>query len=96
MGEYIDRDAFRKKLLSFTYLGEGDYYNGKEDERDSIVECLNEQPAADVAEVRRGHWIVEPGKIPRCSECNEYSDDGYNGAMICPWCGARMEALHEV
>lgn len=50
----------------------------------------------EYAPVVRGHWIVEPGKIPRCSECNEYSDDGYNGAMICPWCGARMEACHEV
>lgn len=54
-------------------------------------------PAADVAEVRHGRWIFEPGKIPYCSECKEYSDDGDKGATFCPWCGVRMdkEAEHE-
>lgn len=48
-------------------------------------------PAADVAEVRHGRWIFEPGKIPYCSECKEYSDDGDKGATFCPWCCARMD-----
>mgnify|MGYP000344269702 CR=1 FL=1 len=54
-------------------------------------------PAADVAEVRHGRWIFEPGKIPYCSECKKYSDDGDKGATFCPWCGARMgeEDEHE-
>jgi len=54
-------------------------------------------PAADVAEVRHGRWIFEPGKIPYCSECKEYSDDGDKGAAFCPWCGTRMnkEAAHD-
>ena len=58
---------------------------------------LLRQPAADVAEVRHGRWIFEPGKIPYCSECKEYSDDGDKGATFCPWCGARMgeEDEHE-
>lgn len=44
-----------------------------------------------------GRWIFEPGKIPYCSECKEYSDDGDKGATFCPWCGARMgeEDEHE-
>lgn len=52
---------------------------------------------ADVVEVRHGRWIFEPGKIPYCSECKEYSDDGDKGATFCPWCGARMnkEAAHD-
>lgn len=54
----------------------------------SAVHCL---PAADVAEVRHGRWIFEPGKIPYCSECKEYSDDGDKGATFCPWCCARMD-----
>ena len=58
---------------------------------------IREMLAADVAEVRHGRWIFEPGKIPYCSECKEYSDDGDKGATFCPWCGVRMdkEAEHE-
>jgi hypothetical protein len=55
-----------------------------------IEAMLLDLPAADVAEVRHGRWIFEPGKIPYCSECKEYSDDGDKGATTCPWCGARM------
>lgn len=55
-----------------------------------IEAMLSDLPAADVAEVRHGRWIFEPGKIPYCSECKEYSDDGDKGATTCPWCGARM------
>ena len=62
-----------------------------------IEAMLLDLPAADVAEVRHGRWIFEPGKIPYCSECKEYSDDGDKGATFCPWCGVRMdkEAEHE-
>ena len=63
----------------------------------SVVSDFEGLPAADVAEVRHGRWIFEPGKIPYCSECKEYSDDGDKGATFCPWCGARMnkEAAHD-
>ena len=62
-----------------------------------IEAMLSDLPAADVAEVRHGRWIFDPGKIPYCSECKEYSDDGDKGATFCPWCGARMgkEDEHE-
>ena len=62
------------------------------------LSAVHRLPAADVAEVRHGRWIFEPGKIPYCSECKEYSDDGDKGATFCPWCGARMdkEDEHEV
>ena len=62
-----------------------------------IEAMLLDLPAADVAEVRHGRWIFEPGKIPYCSECKEYSDDGDKGAAFCPWCGTRMnkEAAHD-
>ena len=36
----IDADTFKKILLSRQYLGDGDYYNGAEAARDSIVEEL--------------------------------------------------------
>ena len=57
--------------------------------------AIDALPAADVAEVRHGRWIFEPGKIPYCSECKEYSDDGDKGATFCPWCGVRMDKEDE-
>jgi hypothetical protein len=88
MKEYIERAAVLKVLE--------EYYPGV-DERLHIVKDITSIPAADVAEVRHGRWIFEPGKIPYCSECKEYSDDGDKGATFCPWCGVRMdkEAEHE-
>ena len=61
----------------------------------SVVSDFEGLPAADVAEVRHGRWIFEPGKIPYCSECKEYSDDGDKGATFCPWCGVRMDKEDE-
>lgn len=61
----------------------------------SVVSDFEGLPAADVAEVRHGRWIFDPGKIPYCSECKEYSDDGDKGATFCPWCGARMDKEDE-
>lgn len=60
-----------------------------------VLSAVHHLPAADVAPVRHGRWIFEPGKIPYCSECKEYSDDGDKGATFCPWCGVRMDKEDE-
>lgn len=92
MKEHIEREA----LLELYQI------DGPENETGHVPlpvirQNIMDLPAADVAEVRHGRWIFEPGKIPYCSECKEYSDDGDKGATFCPWCGVRMdkEAEHE-
>ena len=95
---YFDGGKWRLKIGDTEYSGEvvdrlaAYEETGLEPER---IELLI--PADDVAEVRHGRWIFDPGKIPYCSECKEYSDDGDKGATFCPWCGARMnkEADHD-
>ena len=88
---YFDGGKWRLKIGDTEYSGEvvdrlaAYEETGLEPER---IELLI--PADDVAEVRHGRWIFDPGKIPYCSECKEYSDDGDKGATTCPWCGARM------
>ena len=85
MKEYIERAV----ALDVVKRTSGDYV--------AVWSEIVQLPAADVAEVRHGRWIFEPGKIPYCSECKEYSDDGDKGATFCPWCGDRMnkEADHD-
>ena len=90
MKEYIERAQLLKNL-GYAEKRRADVLPG------STFDIVLKEPAADVAEVRHGRWIFDPGKIPYCSECKEYSDDGDKGATFCPWCGARMgkEDEHE-
>lgn len=97
MKEYIERAAaldicqkeYEERLRMADYCGDTVVWN--------IGGAIKSLPAADVAEVRHGRWIFDPGKIPYCADCKEYSDDGDKGATFCPWCGVRMdkEAEHE-
>ena len=91
MAEYIDRKALLDELChdncERTY--DGTCHNCR------MTDTIADFPAAEVAEVRHGRWIFEPGKIPYCSACKEYSDDGDKGATFCPWCGARMDKEDE-
>nr|DAP73308.1 MAG TPA: TFIIB zinc-binding [Caudoviricetes sp.] len=68
-----------------------------------VVSLVANQPAADVAPVRRGHWVMV-GNGTTCSECmqgllringkqSEWVD--LSGMPYCPNCGAKMEALDD-
>lgn len=62
MSDYISREAFKKKYLCCGYLPEM-----SEEEFDSF-------PAADVAEVRHGWWVlrhVGVGHYWECSACHK-------------------------
>ena len=53
-------------------------------------------PAADVAPVRHGRWIIKDKHIYQCNRCGNYLDiRGLNGgrgdANYCPNCGAKVE-----
>lgn len=91
MKEYIEREDAVKHLKSRTGQFIDDVGKGWNAGIEASISYIEGLPAADVAEVRHGRWIFEPGKIPYCSECKEYSDDGDKGATFCPWCGARMD-----
>lgn len=63
-----------------------------------IVETLEDLPSADVAPIRRGHWIEEQDRIV-CSECGArfkdeiiYMQENKPGAPHrCLECGAIMD-----
>lgn len=88
MSRYIDAEKLKSILRPMEW--------GTPDERwvpeHEIANMLDFFPAADVQEVRRGHW--EDGK---CSLCGfnwhdiQYEKTKVNKSPYCPNCGARME-----
>lgn len=83
MTEYISHDTAIARL---TRLEVTDKLATMADAKREIADM----PAADVAPVRRGHWI-EDGDYQICSECGEeHCWDEYRAAY-CDSCGAKMD-----
>ncbi len=86
MKEYIDKDslvgAFLDKKFSTT---ESSIKYGE------AINLIQNQPAADVQEVRRGNWIINSdGYYPYCSECGSEPKSG-ELTLYCSYCGAIMD-----
>lgn len=79
--EYIERGAFWRKLE----IAPDHWIKGR-----TIKAILDEQPAADVVEVRHGEWLyVHTYLRGRCSICQ--SPMQYDNQPYCANCGARMD-----
>lgn len=87
MAEYIDREALKNAIATSTEP----FTTGL------VFRTINNQPAADVAPVRRGHWKRDRENRPICSECAEepYRNGDYNLPNYCPNCGAKMEVPND-
>lgn len=87
MAEYIDREVLLEAIskIGGSPLSEWDTVG--------VVSLVANQPAADVAPVRRGHWKRDRENRPICSECAEepYRNGDYNLLNYCPNCGAKMD-----
>lgn len=57
-----------------------------------IETMLSEIPAADVAPVRRGRWIIVNSVIENavCSRCGKHFQSYYEAYPYCPNCGCVM------
>lgn len=102
MADYIDRETVLK-ILEEHPAGTWRGYDVYSDDVRAIMRKVDEQPAADVAPVQRGHW-VKVGNGTTCSEClqgllrvdgkqSEWVD--LSGVSYCPNCGAKMEVEHD-
>lgn len=91
MTDYIKRDA----LLEARELAICAYENAGVFNADAIrnrlkplLDAVADTPAADVAEVVHGRWILHDDGVFTCSECgNAESNDSY----YCRLCGAKMD-----
>lgn len=108
MADYIERDAavslLEEKLRDICPLGRcsrNAVYGTDRDLYDAIeadIDALYNIPAADVAPVVRGQWVLErdPDGKPYCFHCSVCDDDFHHIGIIvaydyCPNCGAIMD-----
>lgn len=100
MARYIDADNLIDELSAACMPIYEKGITGILGDNSSIADIINEQPTADVQEVKRGYWISErdPDENNRiqCFHCSVCDDDfHYIGAFVatkyCPNCGARMD-----
>lgn len=56
-----------------------------------VRSIIQRTPAADVAPVVHGRWIVSHDEFCACSICKYPFYVGWNQANYCPNCGARMD-----
>ena len=100
MAEYIERKALREAFDNADADIVEEYEDGGSDwgfGRQNILEVINSVPAADVAPVRHGRWVIVDdgvmigdGKHMECSECHTWKKDRIKTGY-CPNCGARMD-----
>ena len=89
MAEYIEREAMKAEIMK---------HYSSEYPAALVLAIIDNQPAADVAEVMHGKWVRMEDDIIywyACSECKvnipktEYGNDYWSD--YCPRCGAIMD-----
>ena len=90
MDEYIEREALMAALCK-EIIGDGDYYNGKDDMQDEIRDMVSQFPSADVAPVRHGRWLPQVVLGQKAWDCSECKTLGSPHWKWCPVCGAKMD-----
>ena len=65
------------------------------DELEQVKQCVDGKPAADVAPVRHGRWIVFDSENPESKECTAcgYLFSRIHPSNYCPYCGALMREV---
>lgn len=92
MSDYIEREVV------LAYPIRKDHYDREHGNKhfilgiESVIEFVENLPAADVAPVRHGRWWDVGSLSCRCSECGCKSG---SETPYCPHCGARMDGERE-
>lgn len=55
------------------------------------LNIIDDQPAADVVEVKQGEWIASYEEFCECSLCKYPVYAAWNKTNFCPNCGAKMD-----
>ena len=102
MTEYIEREALMRRIKEI-HCAECDSYHGVRCRAcwvDDTLDYIDSEPAADVAQVVHGCWIIGTGEnglqrgYRKCSQCGEivkYRYSLYGAHNFCNYCGCRMD-----
>lgn len=85
MKEYIERTVAKVKILSWAVCIDNPKLLSKED----TMYCIDNIPAANVAEVRHGHWIAEQFQTLIPVEYDEFGEPVLHDHIVyrCSQCG---------
>lgn len=102
MTKYIDADNLINELSAACMPIYEKGITGILGDNSSIADIINEQPTADVQEVKHGEWF-KPNNDPVdskqwiCSECKGLTETAYYCGHCyynyCPNCGTRMDGV---
>ena len=96
MARYIDADRTKTELLENAVR----IYDTQNMSTEDVMYIIDEQPTADVAEVKHGKWIIKTDEYDceymMCSVCKEEfypvdADTVDTTPNYCPNCGAKMD-----
>ena len=100
MAEYIEREALMRQIKEI-HCAECNSYHGVRCRAcwvDDTLDYIDSEPAADVAPVRHGRWILDEKRyVIYCSECSApvsyYPNikDVREENHYCPSCGCKMD-----
>ena len=82
MSRYIDADKLYIAAMDTEFYDAAD--------EDVVLELINQQPTADVQEVKHGKWEFNSDS-PECAFCSICGDGVTDDSEYCPWCGAKMD-----
>ncbi len=90
--KYINAELLKDNLRAACLPVDDKGISGMLGDEKSIADYIDDEPAADVQEVKHGAWEKE-NNIFTCLECgNQFECEGYTQFFnYCPYCGARMD-----
>lgn len=94
MAEYIDKIAalsMREPPKSNRYYQTDNLDDAYEQGWDEALSCIEKIPAADVAPVVHGRWIMHDDEFGLTCECSACHIETMGDGNYCPNCGAKMD-----
>ena len=95
MTKYIELEAlknrFAKRLVWLKKDIHDEYSLGLHDGCEYDIKLIDEIPAADVAPVVHGRWIMHDDEFGLTCECSACHIETMGDGNYCPNCGAKMD-----
>ena len=95
MTKYIELEAlknrFAKRLVWLKKDIHNEYSLGLHDGCEYDIKLIDEIPAADVAPVVHGRWIMHDDEFGLTCECSACHIETMGDGNYCPNCGAKMD-----